>query len=31
VVAETYPLERSADAHRAMVGDHGAGKIVLVP
>jgi NADPH:quinone reductase-like Zn-dependent oxidoreductase len=31
VVAETYPLERAADAHRAMVGDHGAGKIVLVP
>jgi len=32
VVAETYPLERAADAHRAMVApDHGAGKIVLVP
>jgi NADPH:quinone reductase-like Zn-dependent oxidoreductase len=32
VVAETYPLERAADAHRAMVTpDHGAGKIVLVP
>jgi NADPH:quinone reductase len=31
-VAETYPLERAADAHRAMVTpDHGAGKIVLVP
>jgi NADPH:quinone reductase-like Zn-dependent oxidoreductase len=32
VVAETYPLDRAADAHRAMVEpDHGAGKIVLVP
>ena len=31
VVAETFPLDRAADAHRAMVGDHGAGKIVLVP
>jgi NADPH:quinone reductase-like Zn-dependent oxidoreductase len=31
VVAETFPLERAADAHRAMVSDHGAGKIVLVP
>ena len=30
VVAETYPLEQAADAHRAMVGAHGAGKIVLV-
>ncbi|HET6939863.1 MAG TPA: NADP-dependent oxidoreductase [Nocardioides sp.] len=30
VVAETFPLDRAADAHRAMVGDHGAGKIVLV-
>ena len=31
VVADTFPLERAADAHRAMAGDHGAGKIVLVP
>ena len=32
VVAETHPLDRAADAHRAMVQpDHGAGKIVLVP
>jgi NADPH:quinone reductase-like Zn-dependent oxidoreductase len=31
VVAETFPLDRVADAHRAMVGAHGAGKIVLVP
>ena len=31
VVAATFPLERAADAHRAMVADHGAGKIVLVP
>ena len=32
VVSETHPLERAADAHRAMVTpDHGAGKIVLVP
>jgi NADPH:quinone reductase-like Zn-dependent oxidoreductase len=30
VVADTFPLERAADAHRALVGDHGAGKIVLV-
>jgi NADPH:quinone reductase-like Zn-dependent oxidoreductase len=31
VVADTYPLADAAAAHRAMVGDHGAGKIVLVP
>jgi NADPH2:quinone reductase len=31
VVAETFPLDRAADAHRAMVGAHAAGKIVLVP
>jgi NADPH:quinone reductase-like Zn-dependent oxidoreductase len=31
VVAETFPLTRAADAHRAMVGAHGAGKIVLIP
>jgi NADPH:quinone reductase-like Zn-dependent oxidoreductase len=31
VVAETFPLDRAADAHRAMVEPHGAGKIVLVP
>jgi NADPH2:quinone reductase len=31
VVAETFPLDRAADAHRAMVSAHGAGKIVLVP
>ncbi len=31
VVAETFPLDRAADAHRAMVAEHGAGKIVLVP
>lgn len=30
VVAETFPLDRAADAHRAMVTPHGAGKIVLV-
>lgn len=31
VVAGTFPLDRAADAHRAMVSDHGAGKLVLVP
>jgi NADPH2:quinone reductase len=31
VVAETFPLDRAADAHRAMVGAHAAGKLVLVP
>lgn len=31
VVAETFPLADAAAAHRAMAGDHGAGKIVLVP
>ena len=31
VVADTFPLDRAADAHRAMVGAHGAGKLVLVP
>ena len=31
VIAETFPLDRAADAHRAMVSPHGAGKIVLVP
>jgi len=31
VVAETFPLVEAAAAHRAMVGAHGAGKIVLVP
>jgi len=31
VVAETFPLAEAAAAHRAMVGAHGAGKIVLVP
>jgi NADPH:quinone reductase-like Zn-dependent oxidoreductase len=31
VVAETFPLDRAADAHRAMVGAHGAGKLVLLP
>jgi NADPH:quinone reductase-like Zn-dependent oxidoreductase len=31
VVAETFPLDRAADAHRAMAEPHGAGKIVLVP
>jgi NADPH:quinone reductase-like Zn-dependent oxidoreductase len=31
VVAQTFPLDRAADAHRAMVGDHAAGKLVLVP
>ncbi len=31
VVADSFPLDRAADAHRAMSGDHGAGKIVLVP
>jgi NADPH2:quinone reductase len=31
VVAETFPLAEAAAAHRAMVGEHGAGKIVLVP
>jgi NADPH2:quinone reductase len=30
VVAGTFPLEQAADAHRAMSGDHGAGKLVLV-
>jgi NADPH:quinone reductase-like Zn-dependent oxidoreductase len=30
VVAESFPLDRAADAHRAMVTPHGAGKIVLV-
>jgi NADPH:quinone reductase-like Zn-dependent oxidoreductase len=31
VVAETFPLEDAAAAHRALVGSHGAGKIVLLP
>jgi NADPH:quinone reductase-like Zn-dependent oxidoreductase len=31
VVADTFPLTEAAAAHRAMVGDHGAGKLVLVP
>ena len=31
VIADTFPLDRAADAHRAMVTPHGAGKIVLVP
>jgi NADPH:quinone reductase len=31
VVADRFHLDRAADAHRAMVGGHGAGKIVLVP
>lgn len=31
VLAETFPLEQAAEAHRAMVRPHGAGKIVLVP
>ena len=31
VIAETFPLDRAGDAHRAMVTPHGAGKIVLVP
>jgi NADPH:quinone reductase len=31
VVADTFPLAQAADAHRAMAGLHGAGKIVLVP
>jgi len=30
-VADRFPLARAADAHRAMGGGHGAGKIVLVP
>ena len=29
-VADTFPLEDAAEAHRAMVGEHGAGKLVLV-
>ena len=31
VVAATYPLDRAAEAHRALVGVHPAGKLVLVP
>jgi len=31
VVAEVFPLDRAADAHRAMAGEHAPGKIVLVP
>jgi NADPH2:quinone reductase len=31
VVAGTFPLDRTADAHHAMVSDHGAGKLVLLP
>ena len=30
VVAQAFPLDRAADAHRAMAGVHGAGKVVLV-
>jgi NADPH2:quinone reductase len=30
-IAETWPLERVADAHERMDSGHGAGKIVLVP
>jgi NADPH:quinone reductase-like Zn-dependent oxidoreductase len=29
-VADTFSLEDAADAHRAMVGAHGAGKLVLI-
>ena len=31
IVADTFPLEDAAAAHRAMVGAHGAGKLVLLP
>ena len=31
VVAETYPLAEAAQAHRAIMGHHRPGKIVLVP
>jgi NADPH:quinone reductase len=31
VVADRFDLDRAADAHRAMAGGHGAGKIVLLP
>ncbi len=31
VVADTFPLAEAAAAHRAMVGNHGAGKLVLLP
>ena len=31
IVAHTVPLEEAAEAHRAMAGNHGAGKIVLLP
>jgi NADPH:quinone reductase-like Zn-dependent oxidoreductase len=30
-VADTFPLEAAAEAHRDMVGHHGAGKLVLLP
>ncbi len=31
LVAATYPLDRVAEAHRALSGSHAAGKIVLLP
>ena len=31
IVAHTFALEDAAEAHRAMVGLHGAGKLVLLP
>lgn len=31
LIAETWPLERVADAHERMDSGHGAGKIVLLP
>ncbi|CAA9371349.1 MAG: Quinone oxidoreductase [uncultured Nocardioidaceae bacterium] len=31
VVAETFPLERAADAHRLVADGHAGGKVVLIP
>lgn len=31
VIAETYPLEQAAQAHRAGIAGHAPGKLVLLP
>lgn len=31
VVAQTFPLDRAADAHRLVSGGHAGGKVILVP
>jgi len=31
VIAGTYPLEEAAEAHRAGIGGHAPGKLILLP